>query len=162
MATIQLSDLGRRSRACSRNARLVKWDEKFVLNVPLFRAIQDAILETPHQFTMLTWRRGDVLPGAHDKASDKACIASWAVVLSDRVRLSTLPTSLITFRARQILGVRPRYSKSLFYLQAWPEEFLSPYIWEPRDYHDCVHNAHIAVARMDAFIECGAYAKEAK
>jgi len=120
----------------------------------MFRAVQNAISETPHQFSMSSWRTGDVLPGAQDKSSGQACIASWAVVLSDRVRLRTLPTSHIMFRAGQVLGVRPKHSQPLFYLQLWPEEFRGLYIREPRNYHDCVHNARIAVARIDAFIEC--------
>jgi hypothetical protein len=101
---------------------------------------------------MLSWRRGNVFPGAQDKISGQACIASWSVVLSDRVRLSTLSTSHIAFRARQVLGIRPSQAHLLFRLEGWPEEFRSRYI-KPREYSDCVHNSRVAAARIEAFIE---------
>ncbi len=153
MPTPQLSEMGRRSRACSRNARLA-WDNKVVpLNVALLREVETAILETPLQFTMWAWRRGDVFPGAHDKVSGRACIASWSVVLCDRIKLSTLTTTRIALRARRILGLRPRQAQPLFYLEAWPEKFRHEYILKPRDYSDCVQNSRVAAARIEAFIE---------
>lgn len=180
MATLQLSDLGRRSRTSRSNAlrqpklspdrparTAASAEEKAAraaarqlrltrhLNVPLLRLIQEAILESPQQFSMKSWHHGDVYPGALDKVSGTACIGGWAVVLGMRLRLSAITGQVlgISGRARYILGLSERQSIALFL--EWPQEFQGHYLPDPKTYADYIHNARIAAARIEHMIQTG-------
>jgi hypothetical protein len=100
------------------------------INTELLARVRAHILEEPRRFRM---ERYVATPGYYDLPAEQsppcgtvACIAGWAVAITDGLNSITGPDAYgkIEGRALELLGLE---ESSLFYHTCWPDEFCDRY-----------------------------------
>lgn len=119
------------------------------LNVELLRKIQKHILEEPRRLDMTAWL--DAAPVDVVPCGTVACIAGWALHLSNTKPGSTTEGGKWSGPARKVLGLSYEEGDKLFYEDNWPAPFATNFCHAegPKA------RAKIAVARIDYLIREG-------
>jgi len=133
------------------------------MNTRLLRRIQRAILARPDQFEMDWWFQrtlrlgGKAIPASG--CGTAACIAGWAIVLSQTKRLKHGDVQRADVRhtgsycdtGKRLLKLDELQTELLFAVSAWPYRFLESYDSAPTP----LARAKVAVARINYFIKHG-------
>lgn len=122
------------------------------MNIELLRAVQARITAEPRQFVMYDWftRKLDESPGMIPNCGTAACVAGWAIALSQGLdpraardaHDATSSRYTTEQTAQQVLDIDHWRGSRLFYFTRWPAQFtLKP-----------ENDVAQACARIDYFI----------
>lgn len=139
----------------------MKKTKKRKLNVRLLRRIQKHILEEPRRFFMsgLLLRIKSKAQWMHEKqrsfdmastppsCGTTACIAGWALVLTDNEKTRANRLS----KAAELLGIHPNNTGPLFLSECWPSPFSLRYA----NAKTPKQRVKVAVTRIDWLISHG-------
>lgn len=132
------------------------------MNIPLLKRVKQAILKRPGQFDMCSFFSDNLsfndgtkeIPAS--RCGTAACIAGWAVHLSEKAKTlkDTRRTQAdrlddIEERALEVLELKEIDGHRLFYQKWWPRKFCLPYDKAT----NATVRAKVAAARIDWFIK---------
>ncbi len=131
------------------------------MNKPLLKHIIALIEAEPKRIWMGTWFARGVLKEYMPPCGTVACIAGWALILSERKPNESF--SVVRDRCRKTvidpqargataLGITERQSERLFYHTSWPRRFARPY---GKSYENAEQRSRVVVRRIRHFMRTG-------